>query len=160
MPTITTLSQKPTRQPQARNCSSLSDSDKVISTAVASRLPSGTAACGPHGCANNHYVHQPELEAVLRQGLARFDHVGLHVRHEVTGWSAAPDGGACLDVSGPDGAARWQARASKKPGSLMPGVPASEMSARVAPLASSSTTRSTTACSLWAWKARKGVLMP
>jgi 3-(3-hydroxy-phenyl)propionate hydroxylase len=70
----------------------------------------GTAACGPHGCANNHYVHQPELEAVLRQGLARFDHVGLHVRHEVTGWSAAPDGGACLDVSGPDGAARWQAR--------------------------------------------------
>ena len=30
----------------------------------------GTAALGPHGCANNHYVHQPELEGVLRAGLA------------------------------------------------------------------------------------------
>lgn len=70
----------------------------------------GTAECGPHGCANNHYVHQPELEAVLRRGLARFAQVGLHLRHEVTGWSAADDGGAWLDVNGPEGAARWQAR--------------------------------------------------
>ncbi len=27
----------------------------------------GTAALGPHGCANNYYFHQPELEAVLRR---------------------------------------------------------------------------------------------
>ena len=26
----------------------------------------GTTAQGPHGCANNYYFHQPELEAVLR----------------------------------------------------------------------------------------------
>ena len=26
----------------------------------------GSAALGPHGCANNYYFHQPELEAVLR----------------------------------------------------------------------------------------------
>jgi 3-(3-hydroxy-phenyl)propionate hydroxylase len=43
----------------------------------------GTAAHGPHGCANNHYFHQPELEAVLRQGLARFDKVRVLLRHEV-----------------------------------------------------------------------------
>ncbi len=43
----------------------------------------GTAAHGPHGCANNHYFHQPELEAVLRRGLARFDKVRVLLRHEV-----------------------------------------------------------------------------
>ncbi|RPH43084.1 MAG: bifunctional 3-(3-hydroxy-phenyl)propionate/3-hydroxycinnamic acid hydroxylase [Burkholderiales bacterium] len=37
----------------------------------------GTAAEGPQGGANNHYFHQPELEVVLRAGLARYPNVRL-----------------------------------------------------------------------------------
>lgn len=44
----------------------------------------GTAARGPHGCANNHYFHQPELEAVLRRGLLRFPSVQVRLSCEVT----------------------------------------------------------------------------
>ncbi|KQW64977.1 bifunctional 3-(3-hydroxy-phenyl)propionate/3-hydroxycinnamic acid hydroxylase [Variovorax sp. Root411] len=47
----------------------------------------GSAALGPHGCANNYYFHQPELEAVLRAGLERFLNVQVKLRHEVTGLS-------------------------------------------------------------------------
>ncbi|MEN9888653.1 MAG: hypothetical protein RL559_690, partial [Pseudomonadota bacterium] len=47
-------------------------------------IRAGTSARGPHGCANNHYFHQPELEAVLRQGLARYPQVQVRTRHEVT----------------------------------------------------------------------------
>ncbi|VTU41145.1 3-(3-hydroxy-phenyl)propionate/3-hydroxycinnamic acid hydroxylase [Variovorax sp. PBS-H4] len=43
----------------------------------------GTAALGPHGCANNYYFHQPELEALLRRGLERFDNVTTLLRHEL-----------------------------------------------------------------------------
>ncbi|MEJ8810527.1 bifunctional 3-(3-hydroxy-phenyl)propionate/3-hydroxycinnamic acid hydroxylase [Variovorax ureilyticus] len=43
----------------------------------------GSAAAGPHGCANNYYFHQPQLEAVLREGLARFPQVRVRLRHEV-----------------------------------------------------------------------------
>lgn len=43
----------------------------------------GSAALGPHGCANNYYFHQPELEAVLRAGLERFPNVEVRLRHEV-----------------------------------------------------------------------------
>ena len=42
----------------------------------------GTAALGPHGCANNYYFHQPQLEAVLRDGIARFAQVEVKLRHE------------------------------------------------------------------------------
>ena len=45
----------------------------------------GTAALGPHGCANNYYFHQPQLEAVLRDGLERFPQVELKLRHELVG---------------------------------------------------------------------------
>ncbi len=45
----------------------------------------GTAALGPHGGANNYYFHQPELEAVLREGLAHFPNVEVRLLHEVTG---------------------------------------------------------------------------
>lgn len=45
----------------------------------------GSAALGPHGCANNYYFHQPELEAVLREGLARFANVDVRLCSEVTG---------------------------------------------------------------------------
>jgi 3-(3-hydroxy-phenyl)propionate hydroxylase len=45
----------------------------------------GASARGPHGCATNHYFHQPELEAVLRQGLRRYPQVQVRTRHELTG---------------------------------------------------------------------------
>lgn len=48
-------------------------------------IRAGSMAQGPHGCANNHYFHQPELEAVLRAGLARFPQVEVRTRHEVLG---------------------------------------------------------------------------
>ncbi len=35
-------------------------------------IRAGTQERGPHGCATNHYFHQPGLEAVLRSGLQRF----------------------------------------------------------------------------------------
>lgn len=47
-------------------------------------IRAGTSARGPHGCANNHYFHQPELEAVLRDGLRRYPRVQVRTRHEVT----------------------------------------------------------------------------
>lgn len=47
-------------------------------------IRAGTSAHGPHGCANNHYFHQPELEAVLRDGLRRYPQVQVCTRHEVT----------------------------------------------------------------------------
>lgn len=47
-------------------------------------IRAGSQANGPHGCANNHYFHQPELEAVLRTGLRRYPHVQVRLGHEVT----------------------------------------------------------------------------
>ena len=47
-------------------------------------IRAGTSERGPHGCANNHYFHQPELEAVLRDGLRRYPQVQVRTRHEVT----------------------------------------------------------------------------
>ena len=38
---------------------------------------------GPHACAGSYYFHQPQLEGVLRQGLARFPNVEVLLRHEV-----------------------------------------------------------------------------
>jgi 3-(3-hydroxy-phenyl)propionate hydroxylase len=52
-------------------------------------IRAGTSERGPHGCANNHYFHQPELEAVLRAGLRRYPQVEVRTRHEV---SAIEDG--------------------------------------------------------------------
>ncbi|MES2282678.1 MAG: bifunctional 3-(3-hydroxy-phenyl)propionate/3-hydroxycinnamic acid hydroxylase [Pseudomonadota bacterium] len=43
----------------------------------------GTAALGPHGCANNYYFHQPELEALLRKGCERFANVTVCLEHEL-----------------------------------------------------------------------------
>lgn len=61
-------------------------------------IRAGTAERGPHGCANNHYFHQPDLEAVLRHGLQRFASVQLQLQHEVTNVQALPDGGARLEA--------------------------------------------------------------
>ncbi len=47
-------------------------------------IRAGTSLNGPHGCANNHYFHQPELEGVLREGVRRFENVQVLTRHEVT----------------------------------------------------------------------------
>ena len=47
-------------------------------------IRAGTSERGPHGCANNHYFHQPELEVVLREGLRRYPQVQVRTRHEVT----------------------------------------------------------------------------
>ncbi len=47
-------------------------------------IRAGTSERGPHGCASNHYFHQPELEAVLRSGLHRYPQVQVRTRHEVT----------------------------------------------------------------------------
>jgi 3-(3-hydroxy-phenyl)propionate hydroxylase len=47
-------------------------------------IRAGTQERGPHGCATNHYFHQPELEAVLRTGLKRYPQVQVRTRHEVT----------------------------------------------------------------------------
>ena len=44
----------------------------------------GTSALGPHGCASNYYFHQPELERVLRNGVARYPQVCVLLQHEVT----------------------------------------------------------------------------
>ena len=57
----------------------------------------GSTALGPHGCANNHYFHQPRLEAVLRDGLARFAQVRVLPRHEVFAIAEDADG-ALLSV--------------------------------------------------------------
>ena len=47
-------------------------------------IRAGTSERGPHGCATNHYFHQPELEVVLREGLRRYPQVQVRTRHEVT----------------------------------------------------------------------------
>jgi 3-(3-hydroxy-phenyl)propionate hydroxylase len=52
----------------------------------------GTAAEGPQGGANNHYFHQPELEVVLRAGLARYPNVRLLAGREATAVEADREG--------------------------------------------------------------------
>lgn len=52
----------------------------------------GTGIDGPQGCANNHYFHQPELEAVLREGVARHPNVRVMLGREVTEIEASAEG--------------------------------------------------------------------
>jgi 3-(3-hydroxy-phenyl)propionate hydroxylase len=52
----------------------------------------GTNARGPHGCATNHYFHQPELEMVLREGVQRFACVQVYKQHEVESVDESEDG--------------------------------------------------------------------
>jgi 3-(3-hydroxy-phenyl)propionate hydroxylase len=47
---------------------------------------------GPHGWPANAYIHQPNLEAVLRRGLERFPSVQLLSLHEVTDVEPVKDG--------------------------------------------------------------------
>jgi len=70
----------------------------------------GTNARGPHGCATNHYFHQPELEGVLRQGVQRFDCVQVRQQQEVE--SIEEDAqGATLQVKDMQSGARSHVRA-------------------------------------------------
>lgn len=55
----------------------------------------GSAQVGPHGFANNHYFHQPELEAVLRNGLRRFPSVDVRLGFDLE-TLVAERGGAAL----------------------------------------------------------------
>jgi len=54
-------------------------------------IRAGTQERGPHGCATNHYFHQPELEAVLREGVRRYPHVQVRTGHELTAIEEGPD---------------------------------------------------------------------
>jgi 3-(3-hydroxy-phenyl)propionate hydroxylase len=46
-------------------------------------IRAGSEVPGPHACAGSYYFHQPQLEAVLRQGVARISNVAVFLRHEV-----------------------------------------------------------------------------
>ena len=70
----------------------------------------GTAALGPHGCANNYYFHQPELEAVLRAGLARFPNVDVRLGTAVSAVEQDAEG-ATLSCECTGDGTRFQARA-------------------------------------------------
>lgn len=52
----------------------------------------GTGLDGPQGCANNYYFHQPELEAVLRDGVARHPNVRVLAGRDAVGIDARDDG--------------------------------------------------------------------
>jgi len=72
----------------------------------------GSAVDGPQGCANNHYFHQPELEAVLRAGVARYPNVRVLAGREATAVVQDADGATLTlaDVAGGAPAtvrARW-----------------------------------------------------
>jgi 3-(3-hydroxy-phenyl)propionate hydroxylase len=69
----------------------------------------GAAAEGPQGCANNHYFHQPELEAVLRRGLARYPNVRLLLGREAVTIDPSADG-VRMVLAGGDAPAEVRAR--------------------------------------------------
>jgi len=62
-----------------------------------------------YGYPRRNAFHQPELEALLCEGLARFPHVELRLGHEVVGL-AQEAGGARLEVRHPDGSVYRQYR--------------------------------------------------
>ena len=70
----------------------------------------GTGLDGPQGCANNHYFHQPELEAVLREGVARFPNVRVLAGREATSIEAGSEG-VRVALDGGDGGAPREVRA-------------------------------------------------
>jgi 3-(3-hydroxy-phenyl)propionate hydroxylase len=47
----------------------------------------GGTKLGPHGCATNYYFHQPDLEAVLRKGIKRYENVVVELNTEVLGFA-------------------------------------------------------------------------
>jgi len=55
---------------------------------------------GPQGWANNYYVHQPDLEAVLRRALARHQTVVARLGVEVTAIKESADAVAVELTSG------------------------------------------------------------
>ncbi|MFZ4758791.1 MAG: bifunctional 3-(3-hydroxy-phenyl)propionate/3-hydroxycinnamic acid hydroxylase [Burkholderiaceae bacterium] len=67
----------------------------------------GTAAEGPQGCANNYYFHQPELEVVLREALARHANVCTLFGREARAIDAHDDGVRITLDDGETVQARW-----------------------------------------------------
>ena len=61
---------------------------------------------GPHGWATNWYFHQPELDAALRKGVARFANVEVRLRHEVLAVRDTGDHAAVTVRDAATGAAR------------------------------------------------------
>jgi len=70
----------------------------------------GTAALGPHGGANNYYFHQPDLEAVLRDGLARFPNVHVRLGTALSAIDVDSEGATLHGSQGGDGGS-FEARA-------------------------------------------------
>jgi 3-(3-hydroxy-phenyl)propionate hydroxylase len=70
----------------------------------------GTGLDGPQGCANNHYFHQPELEAVLREGVARYPNVRVILGREVAAIEGSTQG-VRLALAGDDRGAAREVRA-------------------------------------------------
>ena len=64
----------------------------------------GTDGPGPHDWANNWYFHQPELDAALRRGVARFANVEVRLRHEALSVRDAGDHAAVIVRSAATGA--------------------------------------------------------
>ncbi|MCC6006207.1 MAG: FAD-dependent monooxygenase, partial [Rhodobacteraceae bacterium] len=69
------------------------------------------APTGHHGWASNYLFHQPDLEACLRRGLARYEQVGLYPGHEVETVTTAASG-ALLQVRERATGRTWDLRAS------------------------------------------------
>ncbi|WP_179587753.1 bifunctional 3-(3-hydroxy-phenyl)propionate/3-hydroxycinnamic acid hydroxylase MhpA [Pigmentiphaga litoralis] len=56
----------------------------------------GSALAGPHGCANNYYFHQPELERALRDGLQRYPNVQVRLGFDLESIDVTGDGATLL----------------------------------------------------------------
>jgi 3-(3-hydroxy-phenyl)propionate hydroxylase len=54
-------------------------------------IRSGGTTLGPHGCATNYYFHQPDLEQVLRTGIARHENVVVELNTEVLSFKKNSD---------------------------------------------------------------------
>ena len=65
----------------------------------------GTDGPGPHDWASNWYFHQPELDAVLREGAARFANVEVRLGHEALAVRDAGDHAAVAVRESATGAA-------------------------------------------------------
>lgn len=71
----------------------------------------GAVGPGPHGWANDWYFHQPELDAVLREGVARFANVEVRLRHEATAVRDAGDrASVAVRAAGTGASSEWTAR--------------------------------------------------
>ena len=64
-------------RPSSRGMHFIDDRDRTL------MVRRGVEGPGPQGWAGNWYFHQPDLEVILRDGVARFANVRVHLGHEV-----------------------------------------------------------------------------